>query len=141
VPLSNLQIDILRTLAAHRDPESDVAGSTFLVRRGARIFDDIGTFHDREERVVQAAEQDVQTLKAAGLEVAWQRREPSFYRAIVSRSDRATKLERVVDSDFRYVPTVEGPDPGSLTLRHPRNILAPATVSEERLHAGSCRPT
>ena len=36
VPLSKIQIDVLRLLAAHRDPESYVAGATPLHRNTAR---------------------------------------------------------------------------------------------------------
>jgi hypothetical protein len=40
VPLSELQSEILLLLAAQRDPESYIAGSTYLTRSGARISDD-----------------------------------------------------------------------------------------------------
>ena len=51
MPLSQIQIDVLRLLAAHRDPESYVAGATPLNRNTARYSDDIDVFHDREEGV------------------------------------------------------------------------------------------
>jgi hypothetical protein len=41
--------------AAHRNPESDVAGATALNRNGPRYSGDIDIFHDREEAVAQAA--------------------------------------------------------------------------------------
>ena len=50
MPLTKLQVGILRLLAAHRDPESYVAGSTPLNRGAGRSSDDIDIFHDREER-------------------------------------------------------------------------------------------
>ena len=106
VPLSKLQGEILLLLAAHRDPESYVAGSTYLTRGGPRISGDIDIFHDREERVAYAAEQDVAALQDAGMRVRWQRREPTFYQALISRGDETTKLEWVVDSDFRFFPAV-----------------------------------
>jgi hypothetical protein len=53
VPLSSLQSKILRLLAAHRDPESYVAGGSYLTRTGTRFSDDIDIFHDREERVAR----------------------------------------------------------------------------------------
>ena len=58
VPLSKIQTDILRLLAAHRDPESYVAGATPLNRNAPRISSDIDVFHDREERVAAAAFED-----------------------------------------------------------------------------------
>jgi len=63
VPLSKLQVEILRLLAAHRDPESYVAGSTPLNREAPRYSGDIDIFHDREERVARAAEEDSAMLK------------------------------------------------------------------------------
>ena len=55
MPLSKIQTDILRLLAAHRDPESYVAGAAPLNRDAPRVFGDIDMFHDREERVAAAA--------------------------------------------------------------------------------------
>jgi len=63
VPLSNLQIEILRLLAADRNPESHMAGSAYLTRGGIRFFDDIHIFHDREERLARAAEEDAAAPK------------------------------------------------------------------------------
>ena len=55
VPLSKIQIEVLRLLASQRDPESYVAGATPLNRDAARYSGDIDVFHDREERVASAA--------------------------------------------------------------------------------------
>jgi len=74
VPLSRLQTEILLLLAAHRDPESYIAGSTYLTRSGPRISGDIDIFHDREERVARAADEDAAALEKAGMSVRWQRR-------------------------------------------------------------------
>ena len=53
MPLSKIQRDILALLASHRDPESYVAGS---------FSGGIDVFQDREERVLQAADQDAAVL-------------------------------------------------------------------------------
>jgi hypothetical protein len=104
VPLSSLQRDILRTLAAHRNPESYVAGSTPLHRDGPRFSGDIDIFHDREERVAVAAAQDAAALAAAGYTIEWLRREPGLFAALVERDGESTKLEWARDSDFRFYP-------------------------------------
>jgi hypothetical protein len=106
VPLSKIQTDILRLLAAHRDPESYVAGSTPLNRDAPRYSADIDVFHDREERVAQAALADAALLQEHGYALEWQRREPGIYALLASRSGEVTKLEWVVDSDFRFFPTM-----------------------------------
>jgi hypothetical protein len=50
MPLSKIQIEVLRLLASQRDPESYVAGATPLNRDAPRYSGDIDVFHDREER-------------------------------------------------------------------------------------------
>jgi hypothetical protein len=106
VPLSKIQIEILRLLASHRDPESYVAGSTPLNRDAPRYSADIDVFHDREERVAQAAEQDGKFLQEHGYTVQWLRRDPAIYSILVERGGETTKLEWVADSDFRFFPTI-----------------------------------
>ena len=131
MPLSNLQRKILRLLASHRDPESHIAGSAFLVRTGARFSADIDIFHDREDRVLQAAEADFAALQAAGLDVTWQRREPLFYQALVKDADATTRLEWVVDSDFRFFPAVADPDFGY--------VLHPIDLATNKIMAAAGR--
>lgn len=106
MPLTNIQTDILRLLASHRDPESYVAGATPLNQSSLRYSDDIDVFHDREERVVAAALSDAKAIEAAGYHVAWLRQLPLVYSAEVTQSDAVTRLEWVVDSDFRFFPTM-----------------------------------
>ena len=107
VSLSKIQTDILRLLAAHRDPESYVAGASPLNRDAPRISADIDVFHDREERVAAAALNDTQALTAAGYSVSWLRQLPLIYTAEVRQGDASTRLEWVIDSDYRYFPTVQ----------------------------------
>ena len=107
MPLTRFQSQILRLLAAHRNPESYVAGSTPLNREWPRFSEDIDIFHDREERVAQAAEEDTAALQAEGLDIVWQRREPAIYTAEIRSGDERTHLEWVADSDFRFFPTVK----------------------------------
>lgn len=107
MPLSELQTEILRLLASHRDPESYVAGSTPLTRRTLRYSDDIDIFHDREERVARAAQEDSAFLEEQGYKLDWIRRDPLIYTVLVGRSGEITKIEWVADSDFRFFPTIQ----------------------------------
>ncbi len=106
MPLSKIQSDILRLLAAHRDPESDVAGAAALNRDAPRYSGYIDIFHGREERVATAAGSDAQALETAGYAVRWLRREPAIYTAEVSGQSGATHLEWVVDTEFRFFPVM-----------------------------------
>lgn len=93
MPLSPIPIDILRLLASHRDPESYVAGSTPLNRYPPRYSADIDVFHDREERVARAAQEDAALLQDHAYALEWIRREPAVYEVVARRADAATKLE------------------------------------------------
>jgi hypothetical protein len=122
VPLSKIQTDILRLLASHRDPESYVAGSTPLNRDAPRYSGDIDIFHDREERVLQAAQQDATLLQENGYRIEWTRREPALQALLASRNREATKLEWVADSDYRFFPTL--PDELFGYLLHPIDLAS-----------------
>jgi hypothetical protein len=106
VPLTKIQTEVLRLLASHRDPESYVAGATPLNRAAIRYSSDIDVFHDREERVAAAAREDAETLAQSGYLVTWLRQLPLVYTAEVLRAEGGTRLEWVVDSDFRFFPTM-----------------------------------
>jgi len=108
VPLSKIQIDVLRLLAAHRDPESYVAGATPLNRDAPRYSSDIDVFHDRQERVASAALSDAQALAAAGYAVRWLRQLPLMYTAEVTREGASTRLEWVADSRLPLFPNDAG---------------------------------
>ena len=101
MPLSRIQIDILRLVAANRDPESYVAGAAALNRDAPRYSGDIDIFHGREERVATAAGTDTQALAAAGYSVTWLRREPAIYTAEISGQSGATRLEWGVENGKR----------------------------------------
>src|SRR5580704_11799642 len=81
VPLSKIQGEILRLLAAQRSLESYVAGSMPLHRDGPRFSGDIDIFHDREEQVAVAAARDAERLIEAGFTLAWLRQEPGLHAA------------------------------------------------------------
>jgi hypothetical protein len=106
VPLSNLQRAVLRALAAQRNPDSYIAGSTPLHRDGPRYSGDIDIFHDREELVETTAAEDAAILTSAGFAVEWLRQQPGIHAASVQRQGESTKLEWVRDSDFRFFPAV-----------------------------------
>ncbi|MBF0456540.1 MAG: hypothetical protein HQK99_01425 [Nitrospirae bacterium] len=152
MPLSKIQTAILCLLAAHRDPESYVAGSAPLNRNAPRYSEDIDIFHDREERVAQAVQVDSAMLQANGYALQWQRREPAFYSILASKEDATTKLEWVVDSDFRFFPTVRDDTfgfvlhPLDLAMnkvmaaagrREPRDVVDIITINDRILPIGA----
>jgi hypothetical protein len=152
VPLSKIQTEILRLLAAHRDPESYVPGSTPLTRYTTRYSGDIDVFHDREERVAHAAQEDATLLEESGYTLHWQRRDPQIHAAIVRRAVEAMKLEWVADSDFRFFPTIRDDTFGYILhpidlatnkvaaaygRREPRDIVDLLAIHQETLPMGA----
>jgi hypothetical protein len=152
VPLSRLQTELLRRLAAHRAPDSDVAGATVLNQDAPRYSEDIDVFHDREEAVARAADADAALLRDGGYVVEWLRREPGIHVAVIRHGDEATRLEWARDSDFRYFPTI--PDPlfgfrlhvadlatnkalAAAGRREPRDVLDLLLVHERHLPLGA----
>ena len=120
MPLSSLQIEILRLLASQRDPESYIGGSTPLNRNTLRYSGDIDVFHDREERVATAALNDASVLEAAGYSVTWLRQLPSIHTAQIGIRGESTRLEWVADSDYRFFPAV--PDEVFGYVLHPTDL-------------------
>ncbi|MCG6551312.1 MAG: hypothetical protein L7F77_03215, partial [Candidatus Magnetominusculus sp. LBB02] len=152
MPLTKVQTEILCLLASHRDPESYVAGSTPLNKDAPRYSGDIDIFHDREERVALAAELDRAVLQANGYALQWLRREPAIYTVLAAKEDETTKLEWVVDSDFRFFPTVRDDafgyvlHPVDLAMnkvmaaagrREPRDVVDVITIHDRILPVGA----
>ena len=122
MPLTKIQTGILQLLASQRDRESYVAGATPLNRNAPRYSADIDIFHDREDRVAQAAIADTESLKAAGYDITWLRQLPLIYTAEVTHEETATRLEWVADSDYRFFPTMRDETFGYIL--HPVDLAA-----------------
>ena len=152
MPLSNIQSKILLLLAAHRNPESYVAGAVPLNRDGPRYSNDIDIFHDREERVAAAATADTDLLAKEGFAISWLRREPGIYGAAVERDGESMKLEWVRDSDFRFFPVLRDEMFGYVLhlidiatnkalaaagRREPRDVLDLLTVHDRHVPIGA----
>lgn len=131
MPLTKGQVFVLQTLAASRDPESYVAGSTPLNIDQVRFSADIDIFHDSAERVALSADKDAQTLAAAGCATQWARRTSFIQTLLVEVQDETVKLEWVADSDFRFFPTV--PDPLFGYTLHPIDLAT------NKVHAAAGR--
>lgn len=120
MPLSSVQSRILRLLAAHRNPESYVAGASPLTRDGPRLSHDIDLFHDREAAMQRAVGDDAALLERSGFGIEWTRRYPTICTAIIRAGEEGTLLEWVVDSAFRFFPAI--PDELFGYVLHPADI-------------------
>lgn len=112
MPISELQAKLLRLIASKRDPESFIAGGVPINRSGPRYSADIDVFHDRAERVADAAREDANTIIDAGYGLRWIRQQPAVYSAAITSGKDETKLEWVADSDYRFFPVIKDPQFG-----------------------------
>lgn len=152
MPISRLQSTILRLIAANRNPESYIAGGVPVDRSGPLYSADIDVFHDRQERVADAATADAKILADAGYEVQRIRQQPATYSATIRLGPDQTKLEWVADSDYRFFPVVSNDQFGyvlhvvdlainkvvaAATRREPRNIVDLLTLHDRVLPLGA----
>lgn len=88
MPLGDFEREVLRVLAANRNPDSFVAGATVLHQSpdSPRRSEAVDVFHDQPEALLSAYEADTAALQRAGFEVEPVGRvQPEFRRAIVQR--------------------------------------------------------
>jgi len=111
MPISEIQMELLRCIAANRSPESYLAGATVLNRASGspRYSQDIDLFHDLADSVALCADQDAKTLTEAGYTIEWILHTGSFHRAIVTLRGQQVKVEWAQDSAFRFFPVQKDP--------------------------------
>ncbi|MGA2853590.1 MAG: nucleotidyl transferase AbiEii/AbiGii toxin family protein [Verrucomicrobiota bacterium] len=114
MPLGDFEKNVLRLLAANRNPESYVAGATVFLRRedSHRQSQDIDVFHDTVQSLKLAAAQDAAVLQQNGYVLEWAEIQETLQRATVSKDGRSTKVEWVYDSAFRFFPVQPDVDLG-----------------------------
>ena len=114
MPLGDFEKNVLRLLAANRNPESYVAGATVFLRRedSHRQSHDIDVFHDTVQSLKQAATQDTTVLQSKGYTLEWAETQETLQRATVSKDGRSTKMEWAYDSAFRFFPVQPDADFG-----------------------------
>src|SRR5260370_6462120 len=105
VPLTRLQVHVLRVISVHRSPDSYVAGGVALNRTGPRFSRDVDVFQDSAERLVTAAETDAAALLEAGLKLSWGKFQTGRRQVQVEGLGETMQLDWVADSDFRFFPT------------------------------------
>lgn len=106
MPIGDFEREVLRLIAANRNPDSFVGGATVLNQATGtlRTSEDIDVFHDTQESLNLSMQADVSTLGAAGFEVEPTLTTPTFGRAWLRRGGLQTKVEWVNDSPFVSSP-------------------------------------
>jgi hypothetical protein len=137
MPITPLQKDVLRLLAAQRTTASHVGGG-LAINRGhdsPRFSEDVDVFHDVAEAVASSALADETVLRGNGYAVDWLLRQPSLYRAQVRRAGESLRLDWCFDSAFRFFPIQPDPEFGFVLHRADlatNKLLALAGRSEVR---------
>jgi hypothetical protein len=106
MPLTSFQREVAQLLAAHRNPDSHVAGGAVINREDTspRFSADLDLFHDVAESVRSSAEADATTLLDNGFAVEWLLQQPFLHQARVSRGVDQLRLDWCFDSSFRFFP-------------------------------------
>ncbi|MGL4551309.1 MAG: nucleotidyl transferase AbiEii/AbiGii toxin family protein [Gemmataceae bacterium] len=106
MPLTSFQKEVLRVIAANRNPESHLAGGAVINRAddSPRFSKDMDIFHEADRQVVASAEADARSLSANGFEVEWEQIAPGIRKGKVRRGADLVELDWVVDSAFRFFP-------------------------------------
>ena len=114
MPIGDFEKEVLRAIAANRNPDSYLAGATVLHQApdSPRASRDVDIFHDTTESLVKSVEQDVATLRADGFQIELGKPQGTFQRAQLERGGRRTKIEWVFDSAFRFFPVEADPEFG-----------------------------
>ena len=112
--LTELQRSVMRCLAQNRSPTSYAAGGAVLNRDWPRLSDDIDLFHDTDEQIVQAADRDIELLRAAGFQVTVDIR---IYGCVEARARRIELSETVIqwmsETRHRFFPIVRDDEWGA----------------------------
>ena len=114
MPLTPYQEALARLLAGNRTFDSYLAGGAAILiePNTERYSRDLDYFHDSERRVAEAFAADRELLQAAGYSIDVDLNQPGYVRAVVSKDERATKVEWSRDSAWRFMPTVQDPRVG-----------------------------
>jgi LmbE family N-acetylglucosaminyl deacetylase len=114
MPIGDFEGEVLRVIAANRNPDSYLGGATVLHQApdSPRASRDVDVFHDTSESLARSVEADVAALRRQGFAVELGKPQETFQRAFIARAPKSTKLEWVFDSAFRFFPVEPDPELG-----------------------------
>jgi hypothetical protein len=111
--LTQLQSDILRTLAKNRSETSYLAGGLMLNKNWHRRSDDIDIFHDTDEEVAGTAKADIALLNSAGYKTHTDFIVYGAVDATVSDGRSSTVIQWAADTKRRFFPLVKDEEWGA----------------------------
>ena len=108
MPLTDYQAELARLLASNRSEDSHLAGGAALhiEPNSLRYSNDLDYFHDSQERVARAYQDDSSLLEKNGYKVVIEMAQPGYVRARVAKKKEVTKIEWAHDSAWRFLPVL-----------------------------------
>lgn len=109
MPINNFQSQVLKLLAANRNPDSYIAGGIAINRNSdsMQFSKDMDIFNHTNESVEKSFRADESVLASSGYKINLQRKESGLVRAIITKDKNSLKLEWARDSAFRFFPVLE----------------------------------
>jgi hypothetical protein len=129
--ISQLQQDILLSIAKNRSETSYIAGGVALNENWARLSDDIDVFHDTDEEIGTSADKDIATLKADGFRVNVVVNVYGCAEAEVSKGGKSTIIQWMSETRIRFFPLMRDAEWGAR--------LHPADLAVNKVLAASTR--
>jgi hypothetical protein len=112
--LTDLQRSVMHCLSKNRSETSYAAGGAVLNREWPRLSDDIDLFHDTDEQIVEAADQDIAQLRAAGFLVTVDVRIYGCVEVRVRRNETSeTLVQWMSETKRRFFPIVKDAEWGA----------------------------
>lgn len=129
MPLSKIQLTVLRLISTNRSPQSHLAGATGIHMSpvSLRVSHDLDLFHDSEKTVADAYASDIQILKGNSYEVETLISQPGFIRARIQDASDSLLIDWARDSIWRFLEPVP--------LENIGWVLHPVDLAINKVHA------
>jgi hypothetical protein len=111
--LTQIQKDIMGTIAGNRSDSSYLAGGLVLNMDWPRLSDDIDIFHDTDEEIGASADSDISRLRADGFKVSIEVNVYGCIEASVGRANERTLVQWMSESKTRFFPLVRDKEWGA----------------------------
>jgi len=111
--LTQIQKEILASIAGNRSDSSYIAGGLVLNMDWPRMSDDIDIFHDTDEEIGTTAGADIAKLKADGFNVSIEVNIYGCVEATVMRGSESTLVQWMSETRTRFFPLVRDDEWGA----------------------------
>lgn len=129
--LTDLQRNIMASIARNRSDSSYMAGGVVLNMNWPRVSDDIDIFHDSDSEIGSAAQKDIETLKNDGFLVTIDVNVYGCVEAQVFRDGDSTLIQWMSETKSRFFPLIRDEEWGAR--------LHPADLAVNKVIAASTR--